>query len=96
MSFSLSEISTVAASFADDLAAYRAAGFDGIGIWESKLGDDDADLAAFRASGLRATNCVCWRQPAREVRWRVFGTAVNVAIKAHGSRFTPSPSQSEL
>ena len=58
MSFSLSEISTVAASFADDLAAYRAAGFDGIGIWESKLGDDDADLAAFRASGLRATNCV--------------------------------------
>jgi sugar phosphate isomerase/epimerase len=55
---SLSEISTVAASFADDLGAYATAGFDGIGIWEMKLGDDDADLQAFRASGLRATNCV--------------------------------------
>jgi sugar phosphate isomerase/epimerase len=59
VSLSLSEISTVAATFEDDLRAYAAAGFDGIGIWEMKLGaDDDADLAAFRASGLRATNCV--------------------------------------
>ena len=58
MSFSLSEISTVRASFAEDLDAYRAAGFDGIGIWESKLGDGDADLDAFAASGLRATNCI--------------------------------------
>jgi sugar phosphate isomerase/epimerase len=55
---SLSEISTVGASFEEDLRAYAAAGFDGIGIWEMKLGDDDADLGAFRASGLRATNCV--------------------------------------
>ena len=55
---SLSEISTVRASFRDDLRAYAAAGFDGIGIWESKLGDDEADVAALRASGLRATNCV--------------------------------------
>jgi len=55
---SLSEISTVGASFRDDLRAYRAAGFDGIGIWEMKLGDDDADVAALRESGLRATNCV--------------------------------------
>lgn len=58
MTLSLSEISTVGASFAEDLRAYAAAGFDGIGIWEMKLGDDEADLAAFRASGLRATNCV--------------------------------------
>ena len=58
MRLSLSEISTVAASFRDDLAAYRAAGFEGIGIWESKLGDDEADLEALRASGLHATNCV--------------------------------------
>ena len=58
MTLSLSEISTVAASFEDDLRAYAAAGFDGIGIWESKLTDDEADLAAFRASGLRVTNCV--------------------------------------
>jgi len=58
VSLSLSEISTVAASFREDLRAYAAAGFDGIGIWEMKLGDDEADLRAFRASGLRATNCV--------------------------------------
>ena len=58
MSLSLSEISTVTASFSDDLRAYAAAGFDGIGIWEMKLGDDEADLEAFRASGLSATNCV--------------------------------------
>jgi sugar phosphate isomerase/epimerase len=58
VTLSLSEISTVAASFRDDLRAYSAAGFDGIGIWEMKLGDDDADLAALRASGLRVTNCV--------------------------------------
>ena len=55
---SLSEISTVGASFRDDLHAYAAAGFDGIGIWEMKLGDDEADLEALRASGLTATNCV--------------------------------------
>ena len=58
MPLSLSEISTPGASFRDDLRAYAAAGFDGIGIWESKLGDDESDLAAFRESGLRATNCV--------------------------------------
>jgi sugar phosphate isomerase/epimerase len=56
---SLSEISTVAASFRDDLRAYAAAGFDGIGIWESKLGaNDEANLEAVRASGLSVTNCV--------------------------------------
>jgi sugar phosphate isomerase/epimerase len=59
VTLSLSEISTVAASFRDDLRAYAAAGFDGIGIWELKLGDErSADLDAFRASGLSATNCV--------------------------------------
>jgi sugar phosphate isomerase/epimerase len=55
---SLSEISTVGASFEEDVRAYAAAGFDGIGIWEMKLGDDEADLAVVRASGLRVTNCV--------------------------------------
>ena len=59
MTLSLSEISTVGASFADDLRAYAAAGFDGIGIWESKLGDDErAALDAVQASGLNVTNCV--------------------------------------
>jgi len=58
VTLSLSEISTVGASFAEDLDAYAAAGFDGIGIWEMKLGDDDADLEALRDSRLRVTNCV--------------------------------------
>jgi sugar phosphate isomerase/epimerase len=55
---SLSEISTVSASFREDLRAYAAAGFGGIGIWEMKLTGGGSDLAAFRASGLQATNCV--------------------------------------
>jgi len=55
---SLSEISTIGASYRDDLRAYAMAGFDGIGIWETKLRDDAADLEALWASGLRATNCV--------------------------------------
>ena len=59
MTLSLSEISTVAASFRDDLRAYSAAGFDGIGIWEMKLGaSDEANLEVVRASGLSVTNCV--------------------------------------
>ena len=49
-------MSTLAASFADDLRAYAAAGVDGIGIWELKL--DDGSLDAFRASGLGAATAV--------------------------------------
>jgi sugar phosphate isomerase/epimerase len=43
--FSISQITTLTASFADDIAAYTAAGADGIGVWELKLpaeGDDRA------------------------------------------------------
>ena len=58
MTLSLSEISTVGASFEDDVRAYAAAGFDGIGIWEMKLGDDESDLRTLRSAGLRVTNCV--------------------------------------
>jgi sugar phosphate isomerase/epimerase len=59
MRLSLSEISTVAASFAEDVAAYAGAGFDGIGIWELKLPDDDgANLALLRDAGLAVSNCV--------------------------------------
>src|SRR6476646_1356260 len=54
--FSISQVSTLAASFADDLHAYRAAGVDGIGIWEIKLGD--GSLAEFRASGLGSATAV--------------------------------------
>jgi sugar phosphate isomerase/epimerase len=53
---SISQITTVTQSFADDLDAYRAAGADGIGIWEMKLADDSLDR--FRASGLEAVAAV--------------------------------------
>jgi sugar phosphate isomerase/epimerase len=49
---SISQITTVTQSFADDLDSYRSAGADGIGIWEMKLEDDS--LERFRASGLEA------------------------------------------
>ena len=59
MKIALSEISTPAASFAEDVAAYAAAGFDGIGIWEFKLPEDDAASARLlRESGLGAAYCV--------------------------------------
>jgi sugar phosphate isomerase/epimerase len=54
--FSISEITTVGQSFADDLDAYRAAGAHGIGIWEMKLADDSFDR--FRSSGLEAAAAV--------------------------------------
>jgi sugar phosphate isomerase/epimerase len=49
-------VSTLAASFTDDLHAYAAAGVDGIGIWELKLGD--SSLAEFRTSGLGSATAV--------------------------------------
>jgi sugar phosphate isomerase/epimerase len=57
VTLSLSQISTVTASLEDDLHAYAAAGFDGIGVWEMKLEGEGA-LDAVRTSGLRVTNCV--------------------------------------
>jgi sugar phosphate isomerase/epimerase len=53
---SISQITTVTQSFADDLDAYIAAGADGIGIWEMKLEDDS--LERFRQSGLEAATAV--------------------------------------
>ena len=57
---SISQISTFSAPFADDVAAYAEAGLDGIGVWELKLGDgpDDAELEAFRTSGLASAAAV--------------------------------------
>ena len=54
--FSISQVSTLAASFADDVRAYVAAGADRIGVWEIKLGGDS--LEEFRASGLRCATAV--------------------------------------
>ena len=59
MILSLSEISTVGATFAEDVEAYAAAGFDAIGLWEFKLPpDDDANAALLRKHGLRVAVCV--------------------------------------
>ena len=59
MRLALSEISTVNATFAEDVAAYAAAGFDAIGIWEFKLPEDDeANRALLRKHGLAVANCV--------------------------------------
>ncbi len=59
MRLSLSEISTVNASFEEDVAAYASAGFDGIGIWEQKLpADDAANLKLLHGAGLGVANCV--------------------------------------
>jgi sugar phosphate isomerase/epimerase len=56
---SLSTISTLNASFEEDVAAYAAAGFDAIGLWEMKLPeDDDANRGALRSAGLAVANCI--------------------------------------
>jgi sugar phosphate isomerase/epimerase len=57
---SIVEFSTLHASFEEDLAAYSAAGVEGIGICELKLaeGRESGQLEAFRASGLRASSGV--------------------------------------
>jgi sugar phosphate isomerase/epimerase len=57
---SVSQVSTLHASFEDDLEAYAAAGLDGIGIWELKLGDGPVDdaVAAFESSPLEAASAV--------------------------------------
>jgi sugar phosphate isomerase/epimerase len=57
---SVSQITTLPASFADDVRAYAAAGLDGIGVWEIKLPDGgDADaLESLEASGLASAAAV--------------------------------------
>ena len=59
MRLALSEISTVNASFEEDVAAYAAAGFGGIGIWEFKLpANDDANRALLNEASLGVASCV--------------------------------------
>jgi sugar phosphate isomerase/epimerase len=54
---SVSQITTLTSSFADDIRNYTAAGLDGIGIWEMKLLDDQA-LEQFEASGLESAAAI--------------------------------------
>jgi sugar phosphate isomerase/epimerase len=59
---SVSQITTFRSSFLEDVHNYTAAGLDGIGIWEMKLGDDraaDAEkLEALEASGLERASAI--------------------------------------
>ena len=56
----MSQVSTLAVSFADDVRAYAAAGLDGIGVWELKLGEgpDDDAVQLLRESGLGSATAV--------------------------------------
>jgi sugar phosphate isomerase/epimerase len=59
--FSISQVSTLTASFEDDVRTYRDGGVDAIGIWELKLEDgpnDDEALALLAGSGLGAASAV--------------------------------------
>ena len=59
--FSVGEMTTYRLSFTEDLAVYREAGVDGIGINASKLTDSTRDLKEFENSELRAS--VCFSEP---------------------------------
>lgn len=52
--FSISQITTLASTFIEDVRVYAAAGIDGIGVWEIKLpaGGDAEALEQLEASGL--------------------------------------------
>ena len=59
MKTSLSTISTLNATFTQDLDACTAAGFDAIGLWEFKLPPDDvANVELLYAQRLAVSNCV--------------------------------------
>jgi sugar phosphate isomerase/epimerase len=57
---SVSQITTLRSSFADDVRDYAAAGLDGIGVWELKLpeGGDAEALEQLAASGLESAAAV--------------------------------------
>jgi sugar phosphate isomerase/epimerase len=58
---SLSEVSTFGATFGDDVHAYKAGGFDAIGIWEYKLPGKESDnqiLDSLHKAQLKVATCV--------------------------------------
>jgi sugar phosphate isomerase/epimerase len=57
---SVSQITTLASSFADDVRNYAAAGLDGLGIWEMKIpaGGEAEALEQFEASGLESASAI--------------------------------------
>jgi sugar phosphate isomerase/epimerase len=57
---SVSQVTTLPSSFADDVVAYARAGLDGIGVWELKLpdGGDAEALEQLEASGLASASAI--------------------------------------
>jgi sugar phosphate isomerase/epimerase len=57
---SVSQITTLGSTFADDVRWYAEAGLDGLGVWELKLGEDGdaAALEQLQASGLESAAAV--------------------------------------
>ena len=57
---SVSQVTTLRSSFADDVRDYAAAGLAGIGVWELKLGEpgDGQELELLEASGLESAAAV--------------------------------------
>ena len=58
--FSISQVTTLTSTFVEDVASYREAALDGIGVWELKLpeGGDEEALEALEASGLGSAAAV--------------------------------------
>jgi sugar phosphate isomerase/epimerase len=58
--FSISQVTTLTSTFVEDVAAYRQAGVEAIGVWELKLaeGRDDEALDALAAAGLGSAAAV--------------------------------------
>ncbi len=58
--FSVSAVTTFHQTYDEDLAVYREAGVEGMGIWEFKLeeGKDAESLAKLRDSGVKATTMI--------------------------------------
>jgi sugar phosphate isomerase/epimerase len=58
--FSISQVTTLASSFAEDVGAYAHAGAHGIGVWEIKLpsGGDAQAIEVLEASGLGSATAV--------------------------------------
>jgi hypothetical protein len=58
---SICEFTTLTATFEEDLAAYGAAGVDGIGVCEIKLADDSARQLRETGCGRRTASRPCRR-----------------------------------
>ena len=55
--YSVSQVTTFHQTYDEDIAAYRKAGVEGMGVWEFKLAEnDDADsVAKLKDAGMTAT-----------------------------------------